>query len=562
MSSLQKILDGIRSRQQSDLRVSHLEPDVDERNIPDGAQLREHEALEGGGVMKAVIEESTKGPSPKSGDVVFLRYTIRNRLEEIIESTEEIHGGPGHSRPFLLNEGASRPLRGIELAVADMGKGERSLLEIKPEMAYMHPECHIKIPQGLRENEMVKVDLTLVDWLPGSGHSASIGADGIAKLVLEEGKGWETPRHPFEIHVDIIARAIDEDARLQKGRPLYEVKDLSCKIGSGILAAGLESAICQMRRGETSIVWCPVHLETPVDKPHGETTLNDSGKAEDGAACEPLSLPSSFTSSSIPFHRLRYVEYTVTLNDFTQVRDIMGDGAVMKFIIHKGEGVFPADCPLEDTEVAARIRVRSIPDAGSSVPDSLAEWQDVPPYPGPGILDSDSDVHDTKAIRFETGMGVVPAPIDASIRVMLRGEIARVTSDWDHVFARTEWGEDPMDSYKLDLSHGSNVEFEIELLDFVPALTPGVGTGNEKINSSVHLREQGNMLFKARRYNLAKMKYMKALRCVEKFLDAENEDQVVASTRSKIACLLNLAACAQKLDEWGETIAWCDKVLR
>lgn len=39
-----------------------------------------------------------------------------------------------------------------------------------------------------------------------------------------------------------------------------------------------------------------------------------------------------------------------------QVRDMAGDGQVMKRIVRKGEGEFPIDCPLEDSHVRVHVR--------------------------------------------------------------------------------------------------------------------------------------------------------------------------------------------------------------
>lgn len=39
-----------------------------------------------------------------------------------------------------------------------------------------------------------------------------------------------------------------------------------------------------------------------------------------------------------------------------QVRDMAGDGQVMKRIVRKGEGEFPVDCPLEDSRVRMHCR--------------------------------------------------------------------------------------------------------------------------------------------------------------------------------------------------------------
>ena len=39
-----------------------------------------------------------------------------------------------------------------------------------------------------------------------------------------------------------------------------------------------------------------------------------------------------------------------------QVRDLTGDGQVVKRIVRKGRGEFPMECPLEDSRVQAHLR--------------------------------------------------------------------------------------------------------------------------------------------------------------------------------------------------------------
>lgn len=48
----------------------------------------------------------------------------------------------------------------------------------------------------------------------------------------------------------------------------------------------------------------------------------------------------------------------------TQVRDMTGDGSVVKRIVRKGAGEFPMDCPLEDSRVRVHYRCAAPAAAG------------------------------------------------------------------------------------------------------------------------------------------------------------------------------------------------------
>lgn len=61
---------------------------------------------------------------------------------------------------------------------------------------------------------------------------------------------------------------------------------------------------------------------------------------------------------------------------------------------------------------------------------------------------------------------------------------------------------------------------------------------------------------------LARVKYGRALKLVDRALELESEEQVRAASSLKASCLLNMARCAEKEQEWGEAITWCNKAIR
>ena len=64
------------------------------------------------------------------------------------------------------------------------------------------------------------------------------------------------------------------------------------------------------------------------------------------------------------------------------------------------------------------------------------------------------------------------------------------------------------------------------------------------------------------KYKLARLKYNKALKTIDQALDLETAEQFAAASAAKLACCVNMALCAQKEDEWGEAITWCNKAIR
>ena len=480
--------------------------------------------MERGGVLKATVEEGTGNASPNVGDLVLLKYTVFEDNDTILESTFHDVGGIGVPLPYILGAGnpSFRPLRGVELALLEMKQQEFCRLQIKPELAYMHKLCKAKPPKGLRKDQTVNIDVFLAAFY---GNTRCLSS-GVFLHTLQEGSGWETPRAPFQVKVSIILRNVSSDG-LQRGPPIV-VNDtpimpgptatiIECCLGDGTLFPGVEAALNDMHKGEEAVVLmpCTMTLGLPCAAHHHHDVLH-------------------------------YIEAVVRLIDFFQVRDVTGDGGSMKRTIRKGKGEFPADCPLEDTSVRAVVKVRNV-DGG--------RWVD---------LTNASN----GTVEFETGMGVVPFPVEASIRVMLRGEVARVTTDWAHVqsHASSDTTTTTTATTTLPLpdtlSRESDIEFEITLLDFDPVLHLAEASVDDKLQQAVGWKEQGNRLFKQCKYALARKKYMKAIRAVDQVMGFDTEEQVTLATVTKISSFTNLAACALRDEEWGEVIQWCNKAIR
>lgn len=473
---------------------------------------------------------------------VFLQFTIFDLSGEILLSTRPECGGPGNPIPYVLAKGSARPLRGVELALANMKLKERCMLQLKPEYAYLHPECKIDPPPGLRKDDPVKMDVQLYAW-ESAVKAHPVGADGATKLIVAEGTGWETPRPPFKVELEVSARWAAPSGGAESSVAPYfpgggdsTAPKLSCNLGAGALPPALEAAVGSMMRGERAKVLCPVGIAS-------------------GGGMIPAP-PASLAEGDPRFAALRYVEFDVTLVDFSQVRDLTGDGGATKCTLRKGRGDFPADCPLEDTTLQARIRVRRAQTAlnGSNGSTSGETGDRDASEPANWLVLPGADA--SGKVEVDTGMGSLPEPVESALRLMLRDELALVTSDWAHSYGGRE-GDAP-----AGLPSGSDLEFEVELLDFQAEVNHHELGADDKLDKADTWREQGNILFKQGKYLLARQKYHKAMKCAGQALDLETQEQFDRAKRAKVSCLLNLAACAQKQEAYGEAITWCDKAIK
>jgi len=81
-----------------------------------------------GGVTKQILQEGT-GDLPPKGKKVFVTYIGKFEDGKIFDQSDS-------SDPFVFTLGAGEVIKGWDLGVATMKKGERSVFTIKSEYAY------------------------------------------------------------------------------------------------------------------------------------------------------------------------------------------------------------------------------------------------------------------------------------------------------------------------------------------------------------------------------------------------------------------------------------------
>lgn len=450
------------------------------------------------------------------GTQVYVHVVVHGQDEDqVILSSRKEHGGNGKPYIYLLGSGNSRPLRGIELALLGMKKKERCIVLLKPGMGLMNKDIDfstmgrfltdLKVPK----TEELKIDLELLGWSADVTSHSCNGKEEAIKTILKSGNGWENPRVPFDVRLKLEVRQLDSDGGAMKGDLVFPQQgddiSVSCSLGEGVLPTLLESAVSSMRKEEECLIICPT------------------------SCCQCSLLSDQLLATSADSE---YLEFFVKLEDFFQVRDLMGDGKTFKRIVRKGRGEFPIDCPLEDTVVSIRTKICT---AAQKV------WL-------PILVGSDPE----KPPKFDLGMAELPERVEAAVHVMLPGEIS---------ILKTTFEGDLVECLSKDVHFEckEEIEIELELVEFAPVKHLDSLQPDEKLSRATLNKEQGNKLFKMNKIRHARAKYQKALKCVGKSYEFEGSEQ--ESRDIKIACMLNLAACAQKETMFGEAIDWCNKIL-
>ncbi|XP_062095389.1 peptidyl-prolyl cis-trans isomerase PASTICCINO1 [Humulus lupulus] len=446
-----------------------------------------------GSLMKALMRPGGGDSRPSDGDQVIYHCTIRTLDGVVVESTIAENGGKGIPIRNVL--GKSKMLLGLLEGIPTMLKGEIAMFKMKPQLHYGEDDCPITVPSGFPKDDELHFEIEMIDFFKAKVISDDLG---VIKKVITEGKGWESPREPYEVKAWISAKTFDgkEIVSRTQGEPFFFT------FGKSEVPKGLEMGIGTMAREEKAVIY----------------------------------VTSQYLTQS-PFmpevEGIEEVYFDVELVHFVQVRDMLGDGRLIKRRIQDGKGEFPMDCPLHDS----LLRVH---------------------YKGMLLNEENRVFYDTRKdnngqpLEFSSGEGLVPEGFEMCVRLMLPGEVALVTCPPDYAYDKF-----PRPAY---VPEGAHIQWEIELLGFE---TPKDWTGmnfQSIMDDAEKIRSTGNRLFKEGKYELAKAKYDKVLREFNHVNPQDDEEgKVFVDTRNLLN--LNVAACYLKMGECKKSIETCNKVL-
>ncbi|XP_010504190.1 PREDICTED: peptidyl-prolyl cis-trans isomerase PASTICCINO1 [Camelina sativa] len=445
-----------------------------------------------GSLLKAVVRPGGGDSSPVDGDQVIYHCTVRTLDGVVVESTRSECGGRGVPIRDVL--GKSKMILGLLEGIPTMHKGEIAMFKMKPEMHYAEKDCPVSAPGNFPKDDELHFETELLDFFKAKIASEDLG---VVKKILNEGEGWESPREPYEVKARISAKSGDGQVIFSHTEEPYFFT-----FGKSEVPKGLEIGIGTMARKEKAVIYVRKQYLTESPLMH-----IDQDREE--------------------------VHFEVELVHFIQVRDMLGDGRLIKRRIQDGRGEFPMDCPLQDSRLSVHYKGMLLDEEKTVFYDSKLENNDQP-------------------LEFSSGEGLVPEGFEMCTRLMLPGEIALVTCPPDYAYDK--FPRPP------GVPEGAHVQWEIELLGFE---TPKDWTGlnfQSIMDEAEKIRSTGNRLFKEGKFELAKAKYEKVLREFN-HVNPQDDDEgkIFGDTRNMLH--LNVAACLLKLGEWRKSIETCNKVL-
>ncbi|KAL9240032.1 hypothetical protein vseg_014295 [Gypsophila vaccaria] len=439
-----------------------------------------------------------------------------------------------------------------------------------------------------------------------------IGNLSLRKTVLRRGTSWQTPSHGDEVEVHYSGHVQGSGCSL--GSSYDQGTSFKFKLRQGEVIEGLDEGIATMKKGEKAIFTIPPNIA------YGE------------AGFPPLVPP----NSSLIFE--------VDMISWSTIRDVTGDGGVLKRIIVEGDGwASPKDgdevsvkyeAKLEDGKLLSKSEDTVIFHVGDGklchaihnavktmrrnekvelcikfdygfglqdvtrannkggcttvIPNvtillELLSWRSVVDILGDKKLlkkiicagegldhpNEGSSVKVTYICKLEDGTiveqkGSAEEPfeyicledqviegLDRAVMTMKKGEKAQVFIDTD-LLQGTEIS-------KTVCGH-SRLIYVVELLDFTKAKPFWKMETEEKIEACEKKKQEGNSLFKAKKFWLASKKYEKAATYVQFNHNFSDEEKHTAKVQL-LSCDLNNAACKLKLGDYVGAAKLCTKVL-
>lgn len=162
--------------------------------------------------------------------------------------------------------------------------------------------------------------MQLANWYPSRGVRTVGEAGNIYRRTLKAAQGWEAPRPPFDVTFHLTLCVPTTTGRQEEGEVYFSTaggEPITAALGSGQLPLAVEAALGSMVRGDVAVVACPaaaLQASTLLPGPPAEERQQGSSGGGGGNG----------------WQQADWLEFSVQLLDFLQVRDMTGDGQVRR----------------------------------------------------------------------------------------------------------------------------------------------------------------------------------------------------------------------------------------
>ena len=155
----------------------------------------------------------------------------------------EFDSSRSRDKAFTFTLGQGQVIKGWDVGVASMKKGELAKFTLAPEFAYGEEGSPPKIP----ENASLVFEVELLDFV---SKDDLFGDGTVIKQQVSEGSGWKTPKEKSEVRISL---KISKDGNLLDDKGSFEHL-----IGSTPtpMTTAMDKALVDMKKGETCQLTC------------------------------------------------------------------------------------------------------------------------------------------------------------------------------------------------------------------------------------------------------------------------------------------------------------------
>lgn len=183
------------------------------------------------GVFKKILSPGTGSETPPPGCEVFVHYTGRLLSGEVFDSSVD------KNEKFKFKLGEGQVIKGWDVGVATMTRGEKCLLTCAPEFAYGEKGS----PPKIEPNATLQFEVELFDW-----RGEEVTPDGgVVKTLVLKGENYSTPEDGTMVEGSYLAGVFDMPVHLVLHFPpahirgmyngiTFQESDVTFEFGEGI----------------------------------------------------------------------------------------------------------------------------------------------------------------------------------------------------------------------------------------------------------------------------------------------------------------------------------------